>query len=105
MASARLRPTKKRNSKQPPHKWGLPSKLPPMRAIRLKKEHTGLLIGVVLAGVLLGAWNAGVVGAARGLTRASLGARLSGYQAAGYQGALGFVGVPGAPADAPAPAD
>jgi hypothetical protein len=73
-----------------------------MQSMRLRKEHTGLLIGVVLAGIFLGVWHAGGVGAARAATRAGLGLHLSGYQGLGRSGALGFVG---APADAAAPAD
>lgn len=71
-------------------------------AWRLTREHSGMLLGVVLAGVLLVAWNAGLVG----LRPTGAAARLSGYTGVRFSEPLAFVGLlaPAVPAPQPAPA-
>ncbi|HET7079808.1 MAG TPA: glucosaminidase domain-containing protein [Chloroflexia bacterium] len=71
-----------------------------MQSLRLQREHMALLLGVLVAGLLLGAWNAGLFGMGRAAARAGL--HLSGYQAGGFQGPLAFLG--GAPPLPPPPA-
>ena len=72
-----------------------------MRSLRLQREHTALLLGVLVAGLLLGVWNAGLLGLGRA---AGDGLHLSRYQAGGFQGPLAFLGgaapLPPAPASA-----
>jgi hypothetical protein len=73
-----------------------------MQSLRLQREHTALLLGVLVAGLLLGAWNAGLFGLGRA---AGAGLHLSRYQAGGFQGPLAFLGgaapLPPAPDRAP----
>jgi Mannosyl-glycoprotein endo-beta-N-acetylglucosaminidase len=71
-----------------------------MQSLRLQREHMALLLGVLVAGLLLGAWNAGLFGMGRAAARTEL--HLSRYQAGGFQGPLAFLG--GAPPLPPPPA-
>jgi len=76
-----------------------------MRSIRLQREHTALLLGVLVAGLLLGVWNAALFGVGR--AAAGSGLHLSRYQVSGFQGPLAFLGgaapLPPAPASAATP--
>jgi hypothetical protein len=71
-----------------------------MQSLRLQREHMALLLGVLVAGLLLGVWNAGLFGMGRAAART--GPHLSRYQAGGFQGPLAFLG--GAPPQPPPPA-
>ncbi|HMA36976.1 MAG TPA: hypothetical protein VKY74_21150 [Chloroflexia bacterium] len=77
-----------------------------MKALHWKREHSSLVLGVLIAGVLLGVWQAGPLAAARQVARAPAGLHLSRYQAAGGLAPAGQAGPAAlAPPAAGPPAD